>query len=115
MRYTKKVSIWPVGIVGGLQWEGPICKNGKVVKFRVGWDVKRPFPIDMAGFAINLQLLLDHPSANIDVKAQRGHLESSLLKQLVKQEDLEPLADECSKVTVEFQPGIKPMSHCSIL
>ena len=98
MRWTKKVSIWPVGLVGGLKWEGPICENGKVINFWTAWDVARPFPIDMAGFAINIKLLLDNPSAVIDIDAAQGHLESSLLKLLVTRDELEPLADNCRKV-----------------
>lgn len=100
MRETKKVSIWPVGLVGGLKWEGPVCENGKVIKFHTAWDVTRPFPIDMAGFAINLKLLFDNPSAIIDLNAPRGHLESSLLKLLVKRDGLEALADNCKKILV---------------
>ncbi len=32
MRYTKKVSVWPVAFVGELLYERPICSNGKVRK-----------------------------------------------------------------------------------
>ena len=93
------MSIWPVGLAGGLKWEGPICKNGNVVGFHAVWDLKRLFPIDMAGFAVNLQLLLDHPSAQLNVTAARGHLESSLLKWLITHKELEPVPKiNCSKV-----------------
>jgi len=51
-----------------------------------------------AGFAINLQLLLSRPSALMDIKAKRGRLEDSILKHLVSRDDLEPKADNCSKV-----------------
>jgi hypothetical protein len=54
----------------------------------------------MAGFAINIKLLLDNPSVVIDVNAPQGHLESSLLKQIVTKDELEPLADNCKKVGV---------------
>ena len=33
MRWTKKVSVWPVGLSGGLKFEGPFCENG-VPKFQ---------------------------------------------------------------------------------
>ena len=49
MRYTKKVSIWPVGLAGGLKAEGPICKNGRVISWHAGWSPNRKFPVDMAG------------------------------------------------------------------
>ena len=92
--------MWPVGLVGGLKWEGPVCENGKVIKFWAAWDLTRPFPIDMAGFAINVKLILDNPSAVIDTDAPRGHLESSLLKLFVTKDELEPLADNCKKVKI---------------
>jgi galactosylgalactosylxylosylprotein 3-beta-glucuronosyltransferase 3 len=64
MRYTKKVSVWPVGLVGGLMVERPVPDiNGKITSFNAGYKPDRPFPIDMAGFAINLQLLLSNPNA----------------------------------------------------
>lgn len=30
MRSTKKVSVWPVGMVGGLRYESPICDRNLV-------------------------------------------------------------------------------------
>lgn len=30
MRYTNSVSVWPVGLVGGLLYEKPICKGNQV-------------------------------------------------------------------------------------
>lgn len=60
--------------------------------------------MDMAGFAVNLQLILDHPNAWFVMDAGRGNLESSLLTQLdVKLEDLEPRADNCSKVRKQIR------------
>ena len=52
MRYTKKVSVWPVGFVGGLKVEGPRCTNGRVTGFHVSWSPRRKFPLDMAGIII---------------------------------------------------------------
>lgn len=51
MRYTKKMSVWPVGICGGLRWEGPVCENGAVKRWHTAWAKERPFPIDFAGTA----------------------------------------------------------------
>ena len=31
MRYTNKVSVWPVAFVGQLLYETPLCENGKVI------------------------------------------------------------------------------------
>lgn len=49
MRTTRKVSVWPVGLVGGRRYERPIVENGKVVGWYTGWRADRPFAIDMAG------------------------------------------------------------------
>ena len=98
MRYTKKVSVWPVGLVGGLKWEGPICKDGSVIKFYTLWNPERPMPVDMAGFAINVQLIIDNPSAVMDTFASRGYLESSIVSKLATREEFEPLANNCKQV-----------------
>ena len=49
-----KVGVWPVGIVGKLRYEGPICEDGKVTKWFTAWKADRPFPLDMAGFSFHL-------------------------------------------------------------
>ena len=64
MRWTKKVSVWPVGLSGGLKFEGPLCENGHVVDWHTMWERSRAFPIDMAGtyalFALKEVLLSDN-------------------------------------------------------
>jgi len=60
MRYTKKVSMWPVGLVTSVGLSSPVVnKDGVVVDFYDGWMANRRFPVDMAGFAVSVQLLLD--------------------------------------------------------
>ncbi|XP_043941811.1 galactosylgalactosylxylosylprotein 3-beta-glucuronosyltransferase 3 isoform X2 [Protopterus annectens] len=108
MRNTKRVSVWPVGLVGGLRFERPLAENGKVVGFYSAWKPNRPFPMDMAGFAVNLQLLLANKDAKFDLKAERGYVESSLLQSLVSIEELEPKADNCTKVLVWHTRTEKP-------
>lgn len=49
MRDTKRVSLWPVGLSGGLNLEGPTCDAGKVTGWNAVWDKSRTFAIDMAG------------------------------------------------------------------
>jgi len=98
MRFTKKISVWPVGLAGLLKWEGPICENGSVIKFRALWRANRPLPLDMAGFAINAQLFIDNPEVEMDRSAV-GLLESSIVRRLrVSREELEPLANNCKQV-----------------
>ena len=98
MRHTKKISVWPVGLVGGLKWEGPICKDGSVIKFYTLWKPERPMPLDMAGFAINVKLIVDNPDVVMDTFASRGYLESSIVSRLATREEFEPLANNCKQV-----------------
>lgn len=101
MRFTKKVSVWPVGLVGNLRYESPIVKKGKVTGWYTYWKPGRPFAMDMAGFAVNLNILKDNPQAVFRSDAGRGNLESDLLAQLgITLDDLEPRADNCNKVLV---------------
>ncbi|XP_029470726.1 galactosylgalactosylxylosylprotein 3-beta-glucuronosyltransferase 3 [Rhinatrema bivittatum] len=108
MRFTRRVAVWPVGLVGGLRFERPLVEKGKVVGFHTAWKPNRPFPMDMAGFAVALQLLLANPEAKFDLLVERGYLESSLLQSLVSIEELEPKADNCTKVLVWHTRTEKP-------
>lgn len=99
MRWTNKVSVWPVALTGGARWAGPIVSHGKVVGFHTNWAKDRKFPIDMAAFAVNLKLLLrKYPNANFDDSAKRGYLEPTFLNAITTIDELEPLADNCTKV-----------------
>jgi len=101
MRWTKRASVWPVGLVGGLLYERPLLnQKGKVEKWLSSWRPERPFAIDMAGFAINLQLILDRPEALFSNEVPRGYQESTILGAVATKEDLEPKADQCKKVYV---------------
>lgn len=100
MRSTKKVSVWPVAFVGGLRYESPkVNIVGKVYGWKTVFDPHRPFAIDMAGFAVNLHLILSKPQAYFKLRGVKGgYQESSLLKELVTLSDLEPKAANCTKV-----------------
>ncbi|KAI5646196.1 glycosyltransferase family 43 domain-containing protein [Phthorimaea operculella] len=100
MRKINKVGTWPVGLVGGMRVEMPIVTDGKVTGFSAVWKPFRPFPIDMAGFAINATMFLERPTAKFSRKVQSGFQESEILKYFTTQEELEPLADNCTKVYV---------------
>ncbi|XP_025911777.1 neutral alpha-glucosidase AB-like [Apteryx rowi] len=108
MRSTRRVAVWPVGLVGGLRFERPLVERGRVVGFHAAWKPERPFPLDMAGFAVALRLLLARPGARFDPRAERGYLESSLLRHLVSREQLEPKADNCTRVLVWHTRTEKP-------
>lgn len=51
------MAMWPVGLVTQTGVSSPIVKNGKFVGFYDGWIGGRKFPVDMAGFAVNIQFL----------------------------------------------------------
>lgn len=120
MRTIKRVGVWPVGIVGGLLAESPFAtdegiepytsphslnqsrlNSGKVIGFNSVWKPSRPFPIDMAAFAVNITLVLQHRDAAFTYETERGYQESHFLRSLnLSREDLEPKADGCTKVYV---------------
>ncbi|OQR79068.1 galactosylgalactosylxylosylprotein 3-beta-glucuronosyltransferase 3-like [Tropilaelaps mercedesae] len=113
MRLTKKVSVWPVGLVGGLMVERPIVVDGRVKRFNAVFRPDRPYPVDMAAFAVSLSLIREHPTVLFSLNVKRGYQESHLLTQLLAGwEELEPRANNCSKVYVWHtrteMPNLKP-------
>ena len=102
MRTTQKVSVWPVGLAGGLRFEGPIVNDaGKVSSWHTMWAPDRVFATDMAGFAVSLKHFRQQPHVRLDLNSRPGYVEDTLLVQLgFKKEDLEPLAEKCSKVSI---------------
>ena len=83
-----------------------ILSRPKVVRFHTGWRPSRPFPLDMAGFAVSLKTVLANQDACFDGNAPMGFLESSFLQGVVTMEELEPRADNCSKV--------RPSEDCAL-
>jgi galactosylgalactosylxylosylprotein 3-beta-glucuronosyltransferase 3 len=72
--------------------EKPIVEGNKVVGFNSMWRPERPFPIDMAGFAISCDLLEAHPEAVFSYEVQKGYQESEILRHVTTREQLQPLA-----------------------
>lgn len=107
MRWTRKAFVWLVAFVRGLQYESPKFNyQGKVFGWRTVFDPHRPFAIDMAGFAVNLQLILSKPQAYFKLKGVKGgYQESSLLQDLVTLSYLEPKASNCTKVSPKPEPS----------
>uniref|UniRef100_A0A1B6CXM4 Galactosylgalactosylxylosylprotein 3-beta-glucuronosyltransferase n=1 Tax=Clastoptera arizonana TaxID=38151 RepID=A0A1B6CXM4_9HEMI len=99
MRYTKKVSMWPVGLCTKFGLSSPIVKNGTFLGFYDGWIAGRKFPVDMAGFAVNVEFLLKRPKASMPYKP--GFEEDGFLKSLnLNIEDIELKAENCTKILV---------------
>ncbi|CAL7940025.1 unnamed protein product [Xylocopa violacea] len=98
LRKTKRVSMFPVGLCTKFGLSSPIIKNGKFVGFYDGWIAGRKFPVDMAGFAVNVKFLHERPNATMPFKA--GYEEDGFLKSLAPLEpkDIEFLADNCTRV-----------------
>lgn len=108
MRFTKKVSVWPVALVGGLRWEGPVCVYGKVISFFTAWQPQREFPLDMASFAINLDVILRNDNVYINPNSKLGYLETDFLNAFgLTKEDMEPKGDNCRKVGVLSEDKVK--------
>ncbi|CAG4962216.1 unnamed protein product [Parnassius apollo] len=104
IRNTKKVSMFPVGLIGGYGISSPVVKNGKVAGFFDSWPGSRTFPVDMAGFAVNIEFL--KPTATMPYIA--GHEEDKFLVSLgLQMEDIEPLADNCTKILVWHTKTVK--------
>lgn len=104
IRSTKKVSMFPVGLIGGYGVSSPVVKDGKVVGFFDSWPGSRTYPVDMAGFAVNIEFLT--PAASMPYIA--GHEEDRFLVSLgLKIEDIEPLADNCSRILVWHTRTVK--------
>lgn len=108
IRHTKKVSMFPVGLIGEYGVSSPIVKEGKVVGFYDSWPAKRKFPVDMAGFAVNIEYLLKYPNATMPFRA--GYEEDRFLRSLgVTLDMIEPKAEDCTQVLVwHTQTNKKP-------
>ncbi|ESO02702.1 hypothetical protein HELRODRAFT_66421, partial [Helobdella robusta] len=108
MRSTKKVSVWPVGFVGKLRYESPIVGDGRVVDWFTYSKSNRTFATDMAGFAVNADLMINS-KVEFSVKSSRGMQENDFLVKLkITLNDLEPKADLCTKVLVWHTQTMEP-------
>lgn len=100
IRYTKKVSMFPVGLVTKLGVSSPIVRDGHFAGFYDGWMAGRKFPVDMAGFAVSVRFLLSRPAAAMPY--QPGFEEDGFLKSLKPFEprEVELFASNCTKILV---------------
>lgn len=90
--------MFPVGLVTKLGVSTPVVKNGTIIGFYDGWIGGRKFPVDMAGFAVNVEFFLSRPNAIMPYKP--GYEEDGFLRSLapLTLNDIEPLANKCSRV-----------------
>ncbi|XP_055638873.1 galactosylgalactosylxylosylprotein 3-beta-glucuronosyltransferase S [Toxorhynchites rutilus septentrionalis] len=99
IRTTKKVSMFPVGLIGDYAVSTPVVRNGMVEGFFDSWPAKRKWPVDMAGFAVNLEYMALSPNVTMPFRA--GYEEDEFLKSLgLKMQDIEPKANNCTEILV---------------
>lgn len=96
----EKVGVFPVGNFEKFGVSSPIVKAGKIVGYLDYFIGKRRWPVDMAGFAINIQFwrLRGKPYF---MPHKKGYIETDLLQDLgLITKELQPLASDCSKILV---------------
>lgn len=98
MRQTKKISMFPVGLVTSFGVSSPIVRHGSIDGFYDGWIGGRKFPVDMAGFAVNVKFFLSRPKAKMPFSP--GYEEDGFLKSLAPFDlkEIELLASNCTEV-----------------
>ena len=122
IRMTKKVSVFPVGLIGKQSFSSPIVVEGTVVGFTDPWFEKRKFPLDMAGFATSVDFILESKRSGegvAEMPYRVGFEEDIFLKSLnLEQKDLEPLGSNCTEILVwhtktvkEESPSLKSQSR----
>ena len=105
IRLTKKVSMFPVGFIGTNGFSSPVVKENKVIGFSDSWWGGRKFPVDMAGFAINIEILKIHKPK---MPYLAGQEETHFLQNLnLTLEDIEPLANNCTEVLAWHSQTVK--------
>ncbi|XP_037087086.1 galactosylgalactosylxylosylprotein 3-beta-glucuronosyltransferase S-like [Pollicipes pollicipes] len=98
IRHTQKVSMFPVGLMEQFLVSSPVIREGKVTGFFDSWPAGRQFAVDMAGFALNLRVVL---ASSGTMPYHPGYEEDKLLQNLnVNVHDIEPLANLCTEVLV---------------
>ncbi|PSN38596.1 hypothetical protein C0J52_21405 [Blattella germanica] len=112
IRTTKRVAMWPVGLCTKFGLSSPVVTNGTFVGFYDGWVAGRKFPVDMAGFAVSVEFLLQRPKASMPYKP--GFEEDGFLKSLAPFEpkEIELKAKNCTEVSlVEVQTNLSSTIH----
>ncbi|RCN28582.1 glycosyltransferase family 43 [Ancylostoma caninum] len=91
IRNVKRLGLWAVGLSGRKPVEYPVVANGTVIRFEA-WMPSRLFATDMAGFAVNLNVILNS-TAEFGKGCRKGFNspETCFLSDLgFQREDIEP-------------------------
>ncbi|XP_017055874.2 galactosylgalactosylxylosylprotein 3-beta-glucuronosyltransferase S isoform X1 [Drosophila ficusphila] len=99
IRNTQRVSMFPVGLIADYGVSGPVVRKGKVVAFLDSWVAGRRWPVDMAGFAVNLEYMAQYPYVNMPYKP--GYEEDLFLRSIgLKMDMIEPRGNNCTDILV---------------
>ncbi|XP_030376729.1 galactosylgalactosylxylosylprotein 3-beta-glucuronosyltransferase S isoform X2 [Scaptodrosophila lebanonensis] len=99
IRETQRVSMFPVGLIADYAVSGPVVCKGKVVAFLDSWVADRRWPVDMAGFAVNLAYMAQYPNANMPYKP--GYEEDLFLRSIgLRMDQIEPRGSNCTEILV---------------
>lgn len=109
MSLTQTVSMFPVGFIGAQGVSSPIVKNGTVVGFSDSWFAQRKYPVDMAGFAVNIQFMKKrNVKAASAMPYKAGYEEDMFLQSLnLSLSEIEPLANNCTEILVWHTKTVK--------
>lgn len=94
MKFFKKIGAFPVGFAGAIRMEKPAISFLGRLKY---WDVQylrsRQFRSDMAGFAINLDLILRHDRVYFPLRSAGNTFETAFLTQFgIKENKIQLIA-----------------------
>ncbi|KAA0187578.1 hypothetical protein HAZT_HAZT009538 [Hyalella azteca] len=99
MRYTQRVSMWPVGLVTGLALSTPVLKDGHLVGWYDGFIYGRKFPVDMAGFAVNVDYW--RAVSEVEMPFKTSYEEDGFLRAIgISFSELEFKANDCTEIYV---------------
>jgi len=90
IRNVKTIGIWAVGLSGASKVESPYVEDGVIKKWQAVYRPDRAFAVDMAGFAINLKIILKS-NAKFGRQCIGHDPEDCFLKQFkIPKEDAQP-------------------------
>nr|CAD7424253.1 unnamed protein product [Timema monikensis] len=100
LRSVRVLGMWPVGLVTYTGLSSPVVKGGQLKGFYDGWVGGRQFPVDMAGFGVSVDFLMQRPGAEMPYRP--GYEEDGFLKSLKPFDlsEIELKADNCTKILV---------------
>ncbi|KAI6238538.1 Galactosylgalactosylxylosylprotein 3-beta-glucuronosyltransferase [Aphelenchoides fujianensis] len=94
IRRVKKIGFWAVGFVGAAKVEAPHVVNGTITKWDTIYEPDRKFATDMAGFAVNIRLILNS-NASFGKQCNKRNPEDCFIRQLgVNVSDTEPFGHD---------------------